>query len=343
MLYIRTDMNEIVATGHVMRCLAIADAAREIGRDTTFILADRQAVGLIRERGYHSIVLNTKWNDLNTELDVLQKVIEEREISALLLDSYMVTQNYMQALSNQVAVIYIDDLNAFTYPVHTLICYANYWEKFKYEERYKETKLLLGLRYAPLRKTFINCKKKDIKPRIENLLLLSGGTDNFHILKGLLEKIGRKKYKNIDVICGKYYAEYELLCGQYRQFGNIHLHKAINNIEDYMMQADVAVSAGGTTLYELCACGTPTISYSFADNQLDNVMQFQKENIMDYAGDIRNDDVFENVNRILEEYDRRPKEREARSRKMQALIDGNGSKRIAEELIRLSLEKLKVM
>ena len=98
MLYIRADMNEIMATGHIMRCLAIADAARELGRDTTFILADEQAVLLVRKRGYHSIVLDTGWDKMDMELPILQKVITEYGIQSLLVDSYMVTSNYLQIL-----------------------------------------------------------------------------------------------------------------------------------------------------------------------------------------------------------------------------------------------------
>ena len=51
MLYVRADMNNIIATGHIMRCLAIADAAADLGEDTTFILADDKAAGFIQERG----------------------------------------------------------------------------------------------------------------------------------------------------------------------------------------------------------------------------------------------------------------------------------------------------
>ena len=52
MLYIRADMNNRVATGHMMRCLSIADAASSLGEEVTFLLADNQALGLIKERGY---------------------------------------------------------------------------------------------------------------------------------------------------------------------------------------------------------------------------------------------------------------------------------------------------
>ena len=62
-----------------------------------------------------------------------------------------------------------------------------------------------------------------------------------------------------------------------------------------MQEADLAISAGGTTLYELCAVGTPTICYSMADNQLDNVRQFEKDGLMYYAGDARQDGFVSGV------------------------------------------------
>lgn len=333
MLYIRTDMNNVIATGHMMRCLSIADAASKFGQRTTFILADEQAVEFVRERGHETVVLHSKWDDMDAELDILQKLIEELGITAMLIDSYMVTRRYLSALSERIKTIYMDDLNAFCYPVHALICYAVYWKKFCYCPNYRKEKLLLGLSYVPLRETFYNCGKKVIKPEVENLLVLSGGTDYFHILERILQRIEKKKYRSIVVICGNYYEEYETLCSQYKEYEQIHFHKAVKNIEDYMKQADMAVSAGGTTLYELCACGTPTVSYSFADNQLDNVREFQEEGIIDYAGDVRNINIFENINRLLDQYFHDPMLREERSERMQKLVDGKGAERIAETLI----------
>ena len=51
MIYIRADMNGVIATGHVMRCLAVADAARDMGEETTFLLADGEATALLEKRG----------------------------------------------------------------------------------------------------------------------------------------------------------------------------------------------------------------------------------------------------------------------------------------------------
>ena len=318
MLYIRADMNRIIATGHVMRCLAIADAAEILGRKTTFILADDQAEELIKQRGHKTIILHTEWNNMDTELEQLKNIIMTYKIHALLVDSYQVTPNYLKMLSEYTKVAYMDDLNGFLYPVHTLICYANYWKKFSYEERYQNTHLLLGMEH------------------IESVLLLSGGTDNFHLLEGFLEVLKKNKYQRINVICGVYYFDFEHLCEQYKDYQNINFYQAVSHMEEYMMEADVAVSAGGTTLYELCACGTPTITYSCADNQLNNVLQFQEDGLMAYAGDIRNTNIFKKTEALLKRLDDSYQLRKECSEKMQGLVDGNGSIRIAEELIKFS-------
>ena len=75
MLYIRADMNEQIATGHIMRCLSIADALIVAGESVTFILADEQAVDLLKQRGYDAIVLHTEWNQMEKELPALSHVI----------------------------------------------------------------------------------------------------------------------------------------------------------------------------------------------------------------------------------------------------------------------------
>lgn len=325
-------MNNKIATGHLMRCLSIADAAKQCGEATTFLLADEQAVEILRSRGHQFIVLHTQWNDMDAELQAIENVISERKIDKILIDSYQVTENYLKQLTEWVTTFYIDDLNAFIYPVDAIICYANYWEKFDYFSHYPDKKLFLGTQYAPLRAEFSNCSPKQMKSKAENLLLLSGGTDHFDMLDRLLQRIDKEQYRWIDVICGTYYSKYEMICQKYSAYTNIRIHMSVTDMKDYMEQADLAVTAGGTTLYELCAVGTPTISYSIADNQLENVKKFQEDGLVDYAGDVRFDDVMEHIIGYLKEYYDNKRLRQERSIKMQKLVDGKGARRIAEIL-----------
>ena len=76
MLYIRTDMNDKIATGHIMRCLSIANAVREYGEETIFILADEQAVEILKMQQYEYIVLHTKWDQMDSELSILKQEIK---------------------------------------------------------------------------------------------------------------------------------------------------------------------------------------------------------------------------------------------------------------------------
>lgn len=333
MLYMRVDMNNRIATGHIMRCLSIADAAKTLGEQTTFILADNQAKSLIQKRGHRAIVLRTPWDDKQAEFPVLLKTIRKYGIRRMLVDSYQVTPAYLGELKKYTEVYYIDDLNAFHYPVDALICYANYWEKFRHQDNYENVKLYLGTQYAPLRDMFSNCGRKEIKAGVESLLLLSGGSDPYDVLEGILKGIHRERYRKINVICGIYHSKYRQLCQKYKKDENIRIYRGIPDIASYMQEADLAISAGGTTLYELCAMGTPAISYSFADNQSGNVEKFNEDGLISYAGDMRKDDVIKHIADYLEYYGQNQKVREERSLRMQEFIDGKGAMRVAEVLM----------
>lgn len=69
----------------------------------------------------------------------------------------------------------------------------------------------------------------------------------------------------------------------------------LSDIENYMQMADLAISIGGTTLYELCTRGTPTICYIFTDNQMDNAMSFAYDDMMEYVGVLRHSGMIYRV------------------------------------------------
>lgn len=331
-LFVRVDANEIIATGHVMRCLAIADEAARQGIKPVFIFSDDNGKAIVESRGFETVVLDSVWNDLESETGKMLELIFLRKIQLLLVDSYYVTDRYLKILSANTNVVYIDDLGVITYPVWGIICYANYYEKFQYEQRFQgsETKFLLGCDYVPLRKEFYNLPAKQINESVRNLLLLSGGSDQFHVLMQMLSVLCCFDDLELDVICGRFNMDYDELISLYSK-KNIHIHKSVDNLIYYMQKADLALSAGGTTLYELCACGTPTITYSIADNQIDNVIKFASDNLMPYLGDAR----YENISEILPEKIKNLLNvniRKEYSNNLRTLVDGRGTERLIDEL-----------
>ena len=319
-IYIRVDMNEVIATGHVMRCLSIADAAREQGKEVVFIVADEKPVELLRGRGYEPVVLGTNWNCMDEEAEIICSVIKSNKIKKILVDSYQVTE-----------IFYLDDVDAFEYPVSNVICYANYYSVLSYGKYKRNTKFYLGTSYMPVRKVFQNCKAKEIKEGIEHIMILSGGSDPYHMIENITDLFKENEKVQVDVICGAFYPGFESLKEKFKEFQHLHFYQNVSNLDEFMEKADLAISAGGTTLYELCAKGTPAISYSFADNQLNNVNQFDTDGLISYAGDVSSDEVYKKIYDLYEEY-RNPDLRKERSKRMQKVMDGKGAARIAELL-----------
>lgn len=337
MIFVRADANAQIATGHIMRCLSIANALKEQGEEVTFVTADEYGNSFLADSGFAHICLQSKWDDLEQEIDFLVSLIMEKKVKLLVLDTYYVTPHYMEALHKVTKVAYIDDLHAFMYPCDILINYSIYANTLPYEQEYPDTKLLLGCQYAPLRKQFIGLRAPQIKKQIQNILILTGGTDPENLTGNLVEHILSKVYlKGIrtEVICGKFYHYQKDLEQVAKDNQGVAVLNHVENIQEHMQRADIVVSAGGSTLYELCACGIPTISYALAENQIKNVKTFQELDLIPYAGDIREgmESLCEEICRLLNEYQCDFKRRQEQSIGMQEAVDGKGSLRIAREI-----------
>ena len=328
-LYIRADMNSQISVGHVMRCLSVADSAKERGIKTVFIAADDQPASLVRERGHELIVLGTDWQNMDGELPELEKLITERKIDRILIDTYQVTDSYLRYVNALTKVFYLDDVNAFPYPVYAVINYSNHASESTYPVRYPGTRFYLGCGYAPLREAFKNPHPKKINQSVKNVLILSGGSDPYGMLPAILEALPLNKYETVNAICGNYNANLDIIKTKFASYPSVHILPRVEKIWRYYEEADVVVSAGGSTLYELSSMGVPTITYSFVDNQIPNVRAFDLDGVMPYAGDARGGNVPARVAKLLEDLDD-PAVRNENSRRLQRLVDGRGADRMVD-------------
>ena len=326
-----------------MRCLSIARKLRSAGCRVIFIAADEETAGFIRERNpkmaEEIICLHSVWNDLGSELPDMCRLIKERNIEKLLIDDYFVTEQYLSELNSITEVTYIDDLAAFPYPVSRLINYNIYADEAGYLKLYgdegKLPKLLLGPSYAPLRDEF-----EGVQPRsfsgINKILITSGGTDNLNMLGNILHKLkASAAFKNKTFYCvmGAFNVNRQTLEAEYGTDPSVHLLYNIPNMGDYMKSCDICITAGGSTTYELCACGLPSVMYTLADNQLGIAKGFSEAGLIPYAGDVR-EDMDGCLERILQEIEGLNDGHRwmTVSSKMQSLVDGCGAARIAEAI-----------
>lgn len=376
MVVIRADANSKIGMGHVMRCLSVADALLKRGGEVLFVTADDTPVPLLTKKGIPCRVLHTDYADMEAELPKLWEVLRELQEEALsrmpsqrtespeaalaqkntsiLVDSYYVTEKYLEALKKRITTIYMDDIYAFSYPVDMLINYNIYGEEMGYEKdaAFADTKFLLGTEYVPLREEF-SAGAENVTPAEDRLLqtaeqqgtaadggilITTGGSDSFNLAGQLLTeamKYDALKEKEYHVVSGSLNPHIGELQALAQEHGNIHIHCNVTNMAELMAESKVALSAGGSTLYELCAMGVPTIAFSFAENQEHLVQTFVKRGIAQYGGNYRTDgnkmiqNTIAGLETLLEDENLRAEYR----KKARTLVDGKGAGRIAEAIL----------
>ena len=352
---IRVEANDVIATGHIMRCITIAKQIKKLGKEVLFFLADNYGTSILEENGFNYVILHTDWRNPMEETVCLSQEIEHYGIQILLFDSYKITKEYFyalkQRLSDNVKMAYIDDLFEDVYPVEIIINYNAYHSRFPYAETYADlkngisggkecdvvdTKLCLGPQFVPLREEFGN---KELSDEVEESVLLScGGGDSLQAIHGILEKaIKDTRFSNtmFHVVVGRYHQKRELLETIAASNDNVILHYNVKEMAELMKKAEVAVSAAGTMLYELAAMERPTVFFITADNQRYDSSFFAEEKRMIFAGDIRTDrencirHILDGMHELLSNIDICMEMKE----KLRRITDGKGAQRIAEELI----------
>lgn len=338
-IYIRTEANKTIATGHMMRCLSIADAAKEMGIASVFIVAEEVSRSMPEQRGYEVICLNHTWDDFDGEITVMTELIQKLKIEILLIDSYFVSLNYMDALKRLTKTAYIDDLHDAIWPCCKLINYAVYSDYFPYEEEYPDTQLILGSEYMPLRQEYQNMPRRILKNEVREVLLLTGGSDLQHFMKTAAELILEKedwKPIHFTMVCGAFNTDLEELMKLAEDCGNhISVYPALPTLKEKLLEADIVVTAGGTTLYEMAACGTPGIVFQLADNQRWNVKAFTEKGLTLCAGELGNDFSKERLAETLEKLINNFELRKEMSERLQRLVDGQGANRIVQKLLEI--------
>lgn len=337
---IRVDANTDIGQGHVMRCFAIADYAEKNNIfETVFLISDENTEIIMKNRRKKYIILYSDYKCYSfIEANRIKNLINTEEIDILLIDSYYITEEYINILSGLLPIacfFYKEKVIGADLVINYNI---NFNKKF-YRKNYKKdnkTSLLLGTSYVPLREEFYVDKQKIMTNDNGNkILFLSGGSDPYGI-SIIAEKMA---------MCFPQY-EIVLVCGQYNIKSNfcglpdnMIVINNTNNISSLMRESNLIISASGMTMYEICALGVPAIIYSMADNQIEEAQYMEKKGCVKYVGDIRNNKNFEqdicckikyllSHNRVIKRMKKR----------MRSIINGNGCKKIVEGL--LELEKL---
>ena len=346
LVYFRTDGNSHIATGHLVRCLSIADACFSLGMKVCFLVSDQESKALLQSfdpacRFPVRILETAVYDDLEKELpEVLGMLNEAGQAEQIFfLDSYYVTEHYLSAVRTAAKVAYLDDLQLFDYPADLLINYDVIPESrsASYQAAYQNAaRTLLGASYTPLRAQFTDLQPY-CRDRVSNILVTTGGSDPYHFCLRLIAAFRKNSFLHLcqlHVVVGRLSEDKDKLYKLADELPFLQLHENVSDMASLMTSCDLAVSAAGTSLYELCAAGVPSIGFCLADNQLTAAKTFEEAGIIPCAGDIRCncDEVLVKIMNFVTDMLGNFQKRLTAQATMRQLVDGKGAMRIAKAL-----------
>lgn len=339
MIWIRADGGREIGTGHIMRCLSVAAALRELGEQVCFLVADDAAVPLLEAQEQKYQVLNSSWQNPEKELETLLPMLRGNERGVFLADSYYVSAEYLRQVGELMPVCYMDDRGISGLPVDLMINYNIFAERSLYDQECGKTDYLLGTEYAPLRREFQGACRP-VRDRAERVLITTGGGDRYDLAGRILRQaLDTPQIKDLEycVVSGVYNQYLPQLQELERRYENVHIYSNVTHMAELMQSCDIAVTAGGSTIYELCAVGVPILCFSFVDNQEKIVEGFRDRKVACFAGNYltQGEQMIRLVTDQIALLQGSADMRRSYSEKERELVDGQGALRIARRLCRL--------
>ncbi|MDA9288780.1 UDP-2,4-diacetamido-2,4,6-trideoxy-beta-L-altropyranose hydrolase [Amylibacter sp.] len=352
-IFFRVDASTEIGSGHVMRCLTLANILVEKGLRCEFICRkhDGHLTQFIKDKGFNVYNLNKSkmtsyieddylsWLGETEENDAFEciKILKIHSVSWVVVDHYGIGKNWEKLIKNYCNKLFsIDDLADKIHDCDALLDQTYGRNKNDYIDLVPDNcDIFTGSRYALLRSEFSVHRPKSLSRRedgsIKKVMINLGGVDkNNHTLAilNILEKMDDLKNINFSVVLGSSAPNLESVqekCLKHRY--NIELLVAVDNMAELMSNCDLAIGAAGTTTWERCCLGLPTILLTLAKNQKHIVDNLSKENIalVISLSDCLESTLMSNIRKCLYE-----KETLANMTNSSiALVDGNGANKIA--------------
>ncbi|HTC55087.1 MAG TPA: UDP-2,4-diacetamido-2,4,6-trideoxy-beta-L-altropyranose hydrolase [Candidatus Sulfotelmatobacter sp.] len=336
-LLVRADASVAMGTGHAMRCFALAQAWQDAGGHAIFAMA--QARPAIRERLQRESmeVARLKAKPGSAD-DAQESIVLARGEKAcwVVVDGYCFGADYQAALKQAgLKVLFIDDNgHAGHYSADLVLNQNAHANEALYPSRDASTRLLLGPRFAMLRRDFTEWRKwkRETQTTARKVLVTMGGSDPDNVTERVVQAILPVADVNATVVVGGSNPHLPklraLVVGAQR---DVNLVDNVTNMPELMSNSDVAISAAGTTSLEMCFLGLPALLIVLADNQRAAAEELSRRGAAINLGEGAQASlgvVSEHLVRLLAS----PERRKTMSETGRKLVDGLGAERVVAEL-----------
>jgi len=338
-LLIRADAHTRIGSGHVMRCLALAQAWQETGGPVTFVChADLPASlhqRLLAEGA--AVVLYAGPPGSHQDAAHLTEQAQAHDAAAVVVDGYHFGAAYQRQIkAADLRLLFIDDNgHADHYHADFVLNPNIHASESYYAHRDPHTQLLLGTDYALLRREFwpYRAHQRLLPDRAQNLLITLGGSDPDNITLAVLQSLAQlpdaAALQVRTVIGGGNPHRAGIAAFVDQSALAIEVLHDVRDMPALIAWADVALSAGGGTIWELALLGTPSVVIVTADNQARGMAFLSQRGLIDLLQTpVTPAALGQTLAPLIADRTRR----QQIATQLQALVDGYGVQRVTTTL-----------
>ncbi|HEV2704044.1 MAG TPA: UDP-2,4-diacetamido-2,4,6-trideoxy-beta-L-altropyranose hydrolase [Steroidobacteraceae bacterium] len=338
---IRTDASLQIGTGHVMRCLVLADALREHGAATRFVCREHSGnlIELIRQRGHEARVLTLSGHE---DAQQTKAHIGDASVDWLIVDHYALDAQWETSLRPHCRrLMVIDDLADRRHDCDLLLDQTLGRLAADYAGLVPgDCEVLIGPAYALLRPEFAAMRPPSLARReqsqLRHILITMGGVDMDNVTSKVLEALRTCALPpdcRISVVMGATAPHLEAVRENSRNMPWPTL--VLSNVQDMatlLAESDLAIGAAGTSSWERCCLGVPSLIAVLAENQQETAAALEGAGAAIGVGDATRPDfgsaIVTTVNRVVAE----PAALGRMSANARTVTQGGGAQRVAEAM-----------
>lgn len=339
-LLIRADANVTMGTGHVMRCLALAQAWQDAGGKGVFAMVKPSPS--VRERllseGMEVVSLEVQPGSSKDARGVAE-LASQRAAGWVVADGYHFDADYQRVLKTSgLQVLFVDDnAQAGHYAADLVLNQNAHADEGLYPDREPYTRLLLGTDYVLLRREFEPWRewKREIPDCGHKILVTMGGSDPDNITLRVVEALTHSRIRGLEimvVVGGSNPYVKSLERRVLESAPSVRWHRNTDNMPELMAWADMALIAAGGTLWELLFMACPVLSYARNPVQGGIISDLAGQGAVQDLGQAQNFDPV-SLDAAIAELAGSAERRRQMSAMGRERVDGRGAGRLCELLI----------
>ncbi|PWB33564.1 UDP-2,4-diacetamido-2,4,6-trideoxy-beta-L-altropyranose hydrolase [Pseudomonas sp. SDI] len=339
---IRADASAQIGTGHIARCLTLADALRALGAQVSFacVLLDGHLQARIEQAGYPLFGLEPQpGEDWQGEIARLSALLPAGQVfDWVIVDHYALDARWQQAargFARQVAVI--DDLGDRAQAADLLLNQNFNASSALYAALLPATaRRLLGPRFALIRPAFAR-PPKPLAAHGRRVLVSFGGFDVAGMVLKTLQALAGLEGLQVTCVAGLQHVQREALQALCASRADWQLHDYLEDLPTHMAAADLFIGAGGGTTWERALLGLPSLCVCVADNQRANAEALARAGVHLYLGEAAQVTLAALREAVALLLGNAPL-RQSFASHSRALVDGLGARRVAVALCGAGLQ-----